>query len=113
MKVKERIKSFIIKLALPFEYRLLRLFSKCKICCDGIYYPNYGVAPHVHDLSITGSFIGSTKIIDKKEWPENYDDCDNGCGVYYCEDSKCYNSKENSLKRRKEWEERNLKYVKK
>ena len=90
MKWNEKIKNLIIKLSFPCEYFLLKLFSKCKICCDGIYYPVYGVAPHKHNLRKTGSFIGSTEILPKDEWPENYVDYDDGCGVYYCENPECF-----------------------
>lgn len=53
---------------------------------EGCHYPYYGVAPHVHDLSKTGSVIGSSKIIAKEKWPENFvedDECPE-CGVYIC-----------------------------
>jgi len=73
---------------------LLRLFSKCKICYDGYFYPQYGVAPHRHNFKNylgTNSFFGTTRIKDKKEWPDNYDDVDDGCGVYYCTNPKCKN----------------------
>ena len=53
-------------------------------------YPYYGLAPHTHDLS-GRSFIGSSRTIDKKLWPENFieDKEEPGCGVYYC--PKCFN----------------------
>lgn len=48
-------------------------------------FPYYGVAPHIHDLS-KGSFIGSTKILDKEKWPKNFveDMAEPGLGTYYC-----------------------------
>jgi hypothetical protein len=58
-------------------------------------YPTYGIAPHIHDLSKTGSFIGSTKIKPKSEWPPNFvEDTapgEEGMGVYYC--PKCLEGK--------------------
>lgn len=57
--------------------------------CDD--YPYYGVAPHKHvgfsfnpNTSIT--FIGSTVIKPKEDWPKNFvEDGENaGLGVYYC-----------------------------
>lgn len=48
-------------------------------------YPNYGIAPHKHDLS-GGSFIGSTRTLPKEEWPPNFfeDPDEPGLGVYEC-----------------------------
>ena len=49
------------------------------------YYPQYGPQPHTHDLS-GGSFVGSTVLIPKSEWPKNYfedPECP-GCGTYVC-----------------------------
>ena len=46
----------------------------------------YGVAPHKHDLSKTGSIIGSTVVEPKERWPENFredPECE-GCGVWTC-----------------------------
>lgn len=68
-------------------------FFRCHECFDGYYYPSYGVAPHWHDIKQTGSFIGSTRLYDKSEWPDNYDDVDDGCGTYYCPNPKCINGK--------------------
>ncbi len=49
-------------------------------------YPYYGLAPHKHDLSITGSFVGSTVFTG--DIPDNFEpdpDCeDNTHGVYHC-----------------------------
>lgn len=102
MNIKQKIRQFILKETIPIPANLycflFKLLSKCKECLDGIIYPTYGIAPHIHDLSLTSSFIGSTKIISQKEWPENYDDVDNGCGVYYCTDKNCTYSKENQTK---------------
>lgn len=49
-------------------------------------YPYYGVAPHTHDLSKTGSFIGSTVYVPKKNWPNNFheDPEEPGLGTYTC-----------------------------
>ena len=99
---KEKLKGLIINIGFPafIENGLLRFLSKCKVCCDGMYYPQYGVAPHCHDKQLR------SYLLPEKEWPENYDDVDNGCGVYYCPVKKCYYSKKNSLARYKEWETR-------
>lgn len=68
---------------------------KCNFCKENPdIYPYYGVAPHIHDLTKTGSIIGSTVLLNKKDYPDNYDDVDNGCGIYYCENKECENSKE-------------------
>lgn len=47
-------------------------------------YPYYGVAPHKHDLSKTGSYIGSTVVLPESEWPDNFspDFEDPSCGIY-------------------------------
>ena len=49
------------------------------------FYPQYGVAPHDHDLS-KGSFIGSTVMKPRKEWPPNFTEDPEvpGCGTYEC-----------------------------
>jgi hypothetical protein len=55
-------------------------------------YPYYGVGPHVHegvDLENPITIISSTRMLPKEEWPDNYDDCDDGCGMWYCPDKKC------------------------
>lgn len=59
--------------------------------CD--LFPYYGVGPHQHDLSVTGSFIGSTKIDPKEKWPKNFveDREEPGCGTWYCPD--CFETK--------------------
>lgn len=55
--------------------------SNCKTCCDGEYYPYYGLAPHLH-----GSAIGQTKF--KDELPSNFtpDTENNNAGIYCCPD---------------------------
>jgi len=60
-------------------------------------YPMYGVAPHIHDFSKTGSIIGSTRIKSKSEWPESFveDPEAPGCGVYYCQNEECEFHKNN------------------
>lgn len=70
---------------------------KCEECKKTGVYPYYGVAPHVHNLNKTGSFIGSTILLDKEKYPDNYDDIDNGCGIYYCPNEKCENSKQKQI----------------
>ena len=60
----------------------------CKFCTDpdgGCCFPYYGLAPHKHDLSKTGHFIGSTVFIDEPA-PSNFDpdpdDPDGKIGTY-------------------------------
>lgn len=54
----------------------------------GCVYPYYGVAPHRHDLTRTGSIIGSTVIEPRGKWPANFapdepeEKDGGGCGVY-------------------------------
>lgn len=62
----------------------------CKYCDDGeggSVFPYYGLAPHKHDMS-KGTFIGSTRIEPKSEWPENFEpdpETEGGSGTYvYC-----------------------------
>ena len=59
--------------------------AKCNFC-EGIGY-SYGVAPHVHDMSATGSIIGSTKILPKTQWPKQFmpDPENESCGTWFCE----------------------------
>ena len=74
--------------------------TKCKECADGYFYPHYGVAPHVH---VGVSFFGSTQIIPKHQWPDNFvEDKDApGCGTYYCPNPECKNSYDKTMKKRK------------
>ncbi|WP_295537894.1 hypothetical protein [uncultured Pseudacidovorax sp.] len=62
----------------------------CECCDDGEGYcvfPYYGVAPHTHAVSDPGNplgWIGSTRLLPKEQWPENFredPDCP-GLGVY-------------------------------
>lgn len=64
----------------------------CETCGDGEYYPIYGVGPHRHDMSRTGSIIGSTVHLPGEEWPSNYhEDPDApGCGTWTCPDCDGY-----------------------
>lgn len=68
----------------------------CEYCTDGnpdeseakCVFPYYGLAPHRHDLTITGSIIGSTVINPRGSCPANFqpdepDEPDGGgLGVY-------------------------------
>ena len=59
----------------------------CEYCHDGegeSIYPYYGLAPHTHNLSISGGFIGSTDFTSKAEWPDNFNEDPEaeGCGSY-------------------------------
>ena len=59
----------------------------CDYCHDGdggCIYPYYGLAPHNHELSITGGFMGSTVFLNKNTYPENFHEdpeCE-GLGTY-------------------------------
>lgn len=56
---------------------------------DHDLYPYYGMAPHDHDISKTGSFIGSTVTKHKKDWPHNFSpdpETDGGRGIWSCPD---------------------------
>ena len=83
------------KLPVHFFFFLLEYFSQCKSCLDGYYWPQYGVAPHRHDLS-GGSIFGSTRVLEKNQWPEHFEEDPEapGCGTWYCENKECKNSKE-------------------
>ncbi len=65
-----------------------RCCENCSLDEDICMYPYYGVAPHDHNFKKSGgSFIGSTEIRDRSEWPANFttDPEDEGAGVYeYC-----------------------------
>lgn len=65
-----------------FKFKLW-ISRKCPDCAGGGTW--YGLAPHVHDLEKTGSFIGSTVIDEPETWPSNYTDTDNGAGIWTCE----------------------------
>lgn len=72
----------------------MKLCKKCKEYygkTGGLLYPQYGLAPHSHDMKKTGSIIGSTVIASKKKWPDNFhEDFEAaGCGVYTCPDMNC------------------------
>jgi hypothetical protein len=60
--------------------------DKCKNKeCD--FYPHYGMAPHNHDLKKTGSVIGSTVLISRDKWPDNFlpdEEVKGAQGAYYC-----------------------------
>ena len=54
--------------------------------CEMGFTPHYGMAPHSHDLS-GGSFVGSTRIAPREEWPEWFvedPECE-GLGTWHCE----------------------------
>lgn len=53
------------------------------------FYPQYGIAPHTHDIGKDPkniSFIGSTVMKPRKEWPPNFteDPEEPGLGTYQC-----------------------------
>ena len=76
--------------------------TKCKKCADGYFYPQYGLAPHIH-VGEDHVIFGSTRILPRDRWPENFveDKDDPGCGIYYCPNKSCRNSKEKQLRERK------------
>ena len=58
----------------------------CEHCTDPDGYaclPQYGLAPHKH---VGASFIGSTVILPKDEWPDNFvEDAEcPGMGTWFC-----------------------------
>ena len=58
--------------------------EKCKYCDGESIW--YGVAPHKHDMTLTGSIIGSTVILPKEQWDNNFiedPECE-GCGNWFC-----------------------------
>lgn len=57
---------------------------KCDYDCHD-YFPQYGVAPHTHNMS-NGTLIGSTQVIPNGEWPNNFieDPQEPGLGIWYC-----------------------------
>ena len=70
-------------------------YSECDLnfllCCDHCnngdgdsVYPYYGLAPHKHDMTITGSVIGSTVVDKESNWPDNFSEDPEvkGCGTY-------------------------------
>jgi len=110
--MKEYIQSKINRIIAYYQYAQLLLRMKwfgftfwitverkctCKHCCDGYFLPIYGIAPHSHDLSKTGSFIGSTVFGSKEKWPDNFvpEDEEGMTGVYYCPEEGCPNHKDN------------------
>lgn len=72
----------------PTKENVEAVREKCKNeHCDDMY-PSYGVAPHTHNIKNPGSFIGSTEVLDKSKWPDNFKedpDCE-GLGTYVCPD---------------------------
>jgi len=61
---------------------------KCCEHCDWgdgtCFYPEYGVAPHTHNLDAASGWIGSTRLMPKELWPANFreDPEAPGCGTY-------------------------------
>lgn len=53
---------------------------------DHNHYPIYGLAPHKH-VGLTknpASVIGSTQIIEKSEWPDDFIETEPGMGIWVC-----------------------------
>jgi hypothetical protein len=78
--------TFFIRFFMWIRFKILRVDA----CWD--IYPYYGVGPHVHEGVILHgpvTFIGSTRMLPKEEWPDNYVDTNVGCGMWYCPDKKC------------------------
>jgi len=64
----------------------------CNHCIDPdgfLCYPIYGLGPHKHDLSKTGTFIGSTVMTEDK--PNNFRESkeEPGMGLWYCPNVEC------------------------
>lgn len=79
------------------KYFFIGLTKKCKVCFDGEFYPHYGLAPHIHNIEKfnNNDYVMTTTITG--ELPENFVP-DEGCkthGVWYCENQKCKNHKDN------------------
>jgi hypothetical protein len=64
----------------------LRLFSRCKECCDGYFYPTYGLAPHGGITVYPKVIIYGAPALPKEQWPNNFteDPESEGLGVYSC-----------------------------
>jgi hypothetical protein len=78
--------TFFLRLFMRIKFKVLRVDA----CWD--IYPYYGVGPHIHegiDPENPVTFIGLTRMLPKEEWPDNYEDTDDGCGMWYCPDKKC------------------------
>lgn len=59
----------------------------CDDCDDRIGDCWYGLGPHRHDLSITGSMIGSTVLEDLSQYPKDQEDrYIVGPGLYFIPD---------------------------
>lgn len=59
----------------------------CPECDDGdgnCVYPYYGVAPHIHEQSHPADWLGSTRLLPKDKWGDNFreDQESPGQGVY-------------------------------
>lgn len=70
------------------RHRLFDLALRCPNP-DCHHYPMYGLAPHRHvGVSSPKTFIGSTVIDPKSDWPKNFheDPESPGCGTYVCPD---------------------------
>jgi hypothetical protein len=65
----------------------------CDFCTDPAgddCFPMYGAAPHIH---VGERYIGSTRLLPRSEWPDNFEedpDC-KGLGTYWC--PKCGHGK--------------------
>lgn len=59
----------------------------CDMCDDGdghCVFPYYGVAPHTHEQSHPADWLGSTRLLPKDKWGDNFreDPESPGQGVY-------------------------------
>jgi len=68
----------------------------CDYCKNGEFdeyiFPNYGLPPHRHNLSKTGSFIGST-VFTPEKIDEHMTIHEDGMCTYFCPTNGCPNSK--------------------
>ena len=49
-------------------------------------YPWYGIAPHWHEPSSTGTFADSTRMLPRDQWPAHFHEDPDvpGMGTYRC-----------------------------
>lgn len=98
-QIKHHVAEWLIEHNKYIHWRILKILIelcfKCSECWDGEFWPQYGIAPHHHYFYVdkNGRNRLGKKDIPKSEWPEEYDDCDDGAGVYWCPNPKCVNAR--------------------
>jgi hypothetical protein len=79
------MKNFIETFYYNYIYRAICYIKGNCYFCDGLG-KWYGLAPHLHNIKKTGSFIGSTEVKeDKDKWPDNFEETEPGGGIWSCE----------------------------